>query len=106
MDQQNSRSWFVDSRHCTERPDGGFELNLYENVELSDQHACYVDDISITGTMPNVSSNNRLYLYEWTPSSFNFTGTCQAHTHSDLGRNNGTALFVDSHTPDATRVGE
>ena len=67
MDQQNSRSWFVDSRHCAERPDGGFELNLYENVELSDNHACYIDDISIAGTMPNVSTNNRLYLFEWTP---------------------------------------
>ena len=41
MDQQNNRSWYVDSRHCDEKEDGAFALNLYENVELSAGDMCY-----------------------------------------------------------------
>ena len=68
------RAWYVDSRHCREMDDGSFELSLYENVELSEGQACYVDDLTIVGTQSNVSSNNRLYLYEYTPANFNFLG--------------------------------
>ncbi len=78
MDTLNMRSWYVDSRHGDEDDNGSFSLNLYENVELSDGHVCYVDDLTISGTRPNVSSNNRLYLYEYTPKNFNFLGTAKS----------------------------
>ena len=74
MDQQNNRSWYVDSRHCDEKEDGSFALDLYENVELSAGDACYCDDLTISGTVPNVATNTRLYLYEFTPTEWSFTG--------------------------------
>ena len=70
----------MDSRHCTEQDDGSFQLDLWENIELSEGQACYIDDLTIVGTMSNVSSNNRLYLYEFTPSSWNFVGLSRATT--------------------------
>ena len=72
MDQQQVRSWYVDSRACEEQEDGSLTLNLYENVELTSGHVCYIDDLSISGTTPNVAGNNRLYLYEYTPTGWTF----------------------------------
>ena len=57
MDQQQVRSWYVDSRACEEQEDGSLTLDLYENVELTG-HVCYIDDLSISGTTPNVAGNN------------------------------------------------
>ena len=74
MDPTGVRTWYVDSRHCREMGDGSFELSLYENVDLSEGQACYVEDLTIVGTQSNVSSNNRLYLFEYTPINFNFLG--------------------------------
>ena len=72
MDQQQVRSWYVDSRACEEQEDGSLTLNLYENVELTSGHVCYIDDLSISGTTPNVAGNNRLYLWEYTPFGWTF----------------------------------
>ena len=57
----------MESRHCEEKEDGSLQLNLYENVEIGVGHVCYVDDLTISGTTPNVASNTRLFLNEWTP---------------------------------------
>ena len=67
MDQQQVRSWYVESRHCEEKEDGSLHFNLYENVEIGAGHVCYCDDLTISGTIPNVASNTRLFLHEWTP---------------------------------------
>ena len=47
MDPTGVRTWFVDSRHCKELDDGSFQLDLWENVELSEGQACYIDDVTI-----------------------------------------------------------
>ena len=44
MDPTGVRTWYVDSRQCQEQDDGSFSLNLWENVELSEGQACYIDD--------------------------------------------------------------
>ena len=62
MDQQQVRTWFVESRHCEEKEDGSLQLSLFENVEISVGQVCYLDDLSISGTTPNVAMNNRLFL--------------------------------------------
>ena len=49
MDPNSVRTWYVDSRHCVEQSDGTFQLNLYENVELGEDQALYVDDLTIVG---------------------------------------------------------
>jgi len=68
MDPTGVRTWYVDSRHCAELEDGSFQLDLWENVELHEGQAAYIDDVTIVGSMSNVTSwNNRLYLYEFTP---------------------------------------
>ena len=64
MDPTGVRTWYVESRQCQEQDDGSFTLNLWENVELSEGQACYIDDLTIVGSVSNVSMNNRLYLYE------------------------------------------
>ena len=94
MDPTGVRTWYVDSRHCAEQPDGSFQLNLYENIELSEGQACYIDDVTIVGTHSNVSSNNRLYLYEFTPANFDFVGTCKSYNPTDLNRVQTTTLTV------------
>ena len=40
MDPTGVRTWYVDSRQCQEQDDGSFSLNLWENVELSENQAC------------------------------------------------------------------
>ena len=94
MDPTGVRTWYVDSRQCDEKDDGGFSLNLWENIELSEGQACYIDDLTIVGTMSNVSSNNRLYLYEFTPSSWNFVGSVKSYNPRDLNRNSLTTLAI------------
>ena len=86
MDPTGVRTWYVDSRHCEEQDDGSFQLNLYENIELSEGQACYIDDLTIVGTQMNVSSNNRLLLYEYTPTNFNFVGEVKSYNPTDLNR--------------------
>ena len=100
MDPTGIRTWYVDSRHCTEQDDGSFQLDLWENVEVSEHMAVYIDDLTIVGTMSNVSSNNRLYLYEFTPSNWQFAGTVKSYNPSDLNRYQTTTLTIE--TRDAT----
>ena len=52
----------MESRHCEEKEDGSLQLSLFENVEISVGQVCYLDDLSISGTIPNVATNNRLFL--------------------------------------------
>ena len=89
----------MDSRHCKEEADGSFHLNLYENVELADGHACYIDDVSISGTSPNCDTHTRLFLYEFTPKGWDFTGLAQGFSSFDAVRANATALMIVPHTP-------
>ena len=98
MDPTGVRTWYVDSRHCRELEDGGFELPLYENVELSEGQACYVDDLTIVGTQSNVSSNNRLYLFEYTPVNFNFLGSVKSHSVLDSLRTQLADLTIENNT--------
>ena len=98
MDQQQVRTWYVDSRHCTESDDGSLQLNLYENVEINAGTVCCIDDLSLSGTTPNVAANTRLYLYEWTPQTWNFTGTAIAHSPLDPNRNQTVAVTIETHT--------
>ena len=74
MDQQQVRTWYVDSRHCEEKKDRSLQLDLHGSVELSAGHACYIDDLGVSGTLPNVATNSSLYLYEWTPTEWAFLG--------------------------------
>ena len=98
MDPTGVRTWYVDSRHCRELDDGGFELSLYENVELSEGQACYIDDLTIVGTQSNVSSNNRLYLFEYTPVNFNFLGSVKSHSVLDSLRTQLADLTIENNT--------
>ena len=46
-----------------------------------------------------MSSNNRLYLYEWTPTGFKFVGTAVSYP-PDLSPAT-TIITIQTHTPDA-----
>ena len=106
MDQQNSRSWYVDSRHCREEADGSFHLPLYEQVELADGHACFIDDVTISGTSPNCDTHTRLFLYEFTPKNWDFTGTVHAFSSFGTVQTGGTVVVVQEHpaTPSNSRA--
>ena len=95
MDQQQVRSWYVESRHCEEKEDGSLQLNLYENVEIGVGHVCYVDDLTISGTTPNVASNTRLFLHEWTPTGWTWLNqTAKSYSPLDLNRYQQTDLTI------------
>ena len=109
MDQQNSRSCCVDSRHCREEADGSFHLPLCEHVELADGHACYSDDLTISGTSPNCDTHTRLFLYEYTPKGWDFTGPVRAYSPFDTVQVGGAGAHVltvapHTHTTNNTRA--
>ena len=95
MDPTGVRTWYVDSRHCTERDDGSIELDLWENVELHEGQAAYIDDLTIVGSMSNVSTNNRLYLYEFTPTKWSFVGGAKSYNPTDVGRTQTTSITIE-----------
>ena len=100
MDPTGVRTWYVDSRACIEQDDGSFQLYLWENVELHEGQAAYLDDLTIVGTMSNVTiQNNRLYLYEFTPADFNSVGTVESYSPVDTGRTQPTTLTVERSEP-------
>ena len=100
MDPTGVRTWYVDSRACIEQDDGSFQLDLWENVELHEGQAAYLDDLTIVGTMSNVTiQNNRLYLYEFTPADFNFVGTVESYSPVVVGRTQTTTLTIVRRDP-------
>ena len=97
MDPTGVRTWYIDSRSCTEQDDGSFQLNLWANIELHEGQAAYIDDVTIVSTMSNVTDqNNRLYLYEFTPTHFHFEGTVSSYNPTDIGRTQTTSLTVET----------
>ena len=56
--------------------DGSFRLDMFETNEVKEGMVAYVDDITIQGSMPHVSTaNNRLYVIEKTPYQWDFAGS-------------------------------
>ena len=46
---------------------------------MPNAHVTYLDDVSVIGSIPMVNiNNNKLYVVELTPRSFNFAGTVKA----------------------------
>ena len=49
---------------------------MFETIEVKEGLVAYVDDITVQGSMPHVSTaNNRLYVIEKTPYDWNFAGS-------------------------------
>ncbi len=85
----------MESRHCVEKEDGSLQLNLYENVEIGVGHVCYIDDLTLSGTTPNIASNTRLFLLEWTPVGWNWVNqTATSYSPLDLNRYQQTNLTI------------
>ena len=76
MISQDIRTLYVDSNWCNVDSDGSFRLTMFETIEVKKGNVAYVDDITIQGSMPHVSTaNNRLYVIERTPTQWNFLGS-------------------------------
>ena len=73
MHSQDVRTIFVDTSWCTVENDGSFRMDLPQTVEAQPDLVGYVDDITVTGSLPQVSTaNNRLYVLERTPYGWDF----------------------------------
>ena len=76
MISQDIRTLYVDSNWCNVDADGSFRLDMHETIEVKEGNVAYVDDITIQGSMPHVSTaNNKLYVIEKTPYQWDFTGS-------------------------------
>ena len=81
MISQDIRTLYVDSNWCNVDTDGSFRLDMFETVEVKEGMVGYVDDITVQGSMPHVSTaNNRLYVIEKTPTSWDFAGNVSTST--------------------------
>ena len=54
--------------------------------------------MTIVGAMSNVSTNRRLYLYEYTPTAFDFLGTANTYSPTDVGRAQVITLTIESRS--------
>ena len=78
MISQDIRTLYVDSNWCNVDSDGSFRLDMFETVEVNEGMVAYVDDITIQGSMPHVSTaNNKLYVIEKTPISMALCRQCK-----------------------------
>ena len=76
MISQDIRTLYVDSNWCNVDPDGSFRQDMFDTMEVKEGNVAYVDDITIQGSMPHVSTaNNKLYVIERTPYQWDFAGT-------------------------------
>ena len=70
------RCFYLDSAWTQRNKNGSFSLVLSEQIEVPNAHVMYLDDVSVIGSIPMVNiNNNKLYVVERTPQSFNFAGT-------------------------------
>ena len=81
MISQDIRTLYVDSNWCNVDSDGSFRLDMFDTIEVKEGNVAFVDDITIQGSMPHVSTaNNKLYVIEKTPYQWDFTGSCLLYT--------------------------
>ena len=67
------RTIFADSTWATRNDDGSFSLNLAEQMEVAPEHVLFLDNISVCGTLPQISLHNRnLYVMERVPKRFEY----------------------------------
>ena len=75
MISQDIRTLYCDSNWCNVDSDGSFRLDMFETIEVKEGMVAYVDDITVQGSMPHVSTaNNRIYVIERTPYLWKFEG--------------------------------
>ena len=72
MDQTSGlRILFVDSTYATRETSGAFRIILQEQIEVSADQVLWIDEISVVGNVPQISSHNQnLYMVERTPKTF------------------------------------
>ena len=76
MISQDIRTLYVDSNWCNVEADGSFRLDMFETIEVKESMVAFVDDITVQGSLPHVSTaNNRLYVIERTPYQWDFAGS-------------------------------
>ena len=73
------RCFYLDSAWTQRNQNGSFSLILSEQIEVPNAHVMYLDDVSVIGSIPMVNiNNNKLYVVERTPQTFNFAGTVKS----------------------------
>ena len=99
MISQDIRTLYCDSNWCNVDPDGSFRLDMFETIEVKEGMVAYVDDITVQGSMPHVSTaNNRIYVIEKTPYLWKFEGNVST-TAGDL-----TVVKTQMQTVTSTNV--
>ena len=76
---QEVRTYYADSVHAV-RKGGLMQIPLVEGIEVPAEGLCaYIDDVTLAGQLSSVNVHNqRLYVVETTPVSFDFTGIVDA----------------------------
>ena len=92
---QEVRTYYADSVHAV-RKGGLMQIPLVEGIEVPAEGLCaYIDDVTLAGQLSSVNAHNqRLYVAETTPVSFNFTGTVNA-----FGKGNTSTPIVIQNVP-------
>ena len=92
---QEVRTYYADSVHAV-RKGGLMQIPLVEGIEVPAEGLCaYIDDVTLAGQLSSVNAHNqRLYVAETTPVSFNFTGTVSA-----FGEGNTSTPIVIQNVP-------
>ena len=76
MHSQDIRTIYVDSSWCEVDDIGTYRMDIPTTVEVPDDVVAYLDDITVTGGLPMVSTaNNRLFVLERTPYDWDFVGS-------------------------------
>ena len=69
------RTLFCDSSLAEKQLDGSFLIPLEEQLEVGQDHVLFLDDVSIVGQIPTISSHNQnLYVVEQCPNNFQYAG--------------------------------
>ena len=76
---QEVRTYYADSVHAI-RKGGLMQIPLVEGIEVPAEGLCaYIDDVTLAGQLSSVNAHNqRLYVVETSPVSFDFAGTVDA----------------------------
>ena len=70
---QEVRVFYLDSQWTQRNANGSFSLILDEQIEVPNGNVMYLDDVSIIGSIPMVNlNNNRVFVVERTPKTFDF----------------------------------
>ena len=72
MDQTSGlRTLFADSTYATRESSGAFRIVLQEQIEVSSDQVLWIDEISVVGNVPQISTHHQnLYVVERCSQTF------------------------------------